>query len=87
MALFSKIAVRIPLDAHIRNIVVLTGGKLTGIYILHLFPVTTHLCQGKNVSILPSSDVIPEPVPSRRGLLEDIPYRAVGVVCPSCDES
>jgi hypothetical protein len=29
MVLFSKIAVRIRLDVHIRNIVVLTGGKLT----------------------------------------------------------
>jgi hypothetical protein len=30
MVLFSKTAVRICLDAHIRTIVVLTGGKLTG---------------------------------------------------------
>jgi hypothetical protein len=30
--LFSKTTVRIRLDAHIRTIVVLTGGKLTGIY-------------------------------------------------------
>jgi hypothetical protein len=35
--LFSKTAVRIRLNAYIRTIVVLTGGKLTGIYFLHLF--------------------------------------------------
>jgi hypothetical protein len=40
MVLFSKTAVRIRLDAHIRTIVVLTGGKLllSSIY----FSVTTH---------------------------------------------
>jgi hypothetical protein len=32
--LFSKTTVRIRLDAHIRTIVVLTGGKLTGIYFM-----------------------------------------------------
>jgi hypothetical protein len=32
--LFSKTAVRIRLDAHIRTVVVSTGGKLTGIYFL-----------------------------------------------------
>jgi hypothetical protein len=31
--------VRIRLDAHIRTIVVLTGGKLTGIYLLYLLSV------------------------------------------------
>jgi hypothetical protein len=36
MVLFSKTTVRIRLDAHIRTIVVLTGGKLTGIYFLPL---------------------------------------------------
>jgi hypothetical protein len=76
--------VRICLDAHIRYIVVLTGGKLTGIYFLHLlsaiyFSVTTHLRQGKKVSILPPGDVNPGPIPSRWGLLEDSPYHAVGV--------
>jgi hypothetical protein len=35
--LFLKPAVRIRLDAHIRIIVVLTGGKLIGIYFLYLF--------------------------------------------------
>jgi hypothetical protein len=45
--LFLKTAVRLCLDAHIRTIVVLTGGKLTEIYFLHLpyaiyFPVTMH---------------------------------------------
>jgi hypothetical protein len=36
MVLFSKIMVSIRLDAHIRTIVVLTSGKLTGIYFLYL---------------------------------------------------
>jgi hypothetical protein len=90
MILFSKTAVRKCLEAHIRTIVVLTGGKLTGIYFLHLlyaiyYFVTTHLQNGKKVSILPPGDVNPGPVPSRRGLLEDSPYRAVGVACLSCD--
>jgi hypothetical protein len=34
--LFLKTAVRIHLDAHIRTIVVLIGGKLTAIYFLYL---------------------------------------------------
>jgi hypothetical protein len=34
--LFLKTAVRIRLDAHIMTIVVLIGGKLMGIYFLHL---------------------------------------------------
>jgi hypothetical protein len=34
MVLFSKTAMRIRLNAHIRTIVVLTGGKLIGIYFL-----------------------------------------------------
>jgi hypothetical protein len=33
---FQKSTVRIRLDAHIRTIVLLTGGKLTGFYFLHL---------------------------------------------------
>jgi hypothetical protein len=45
--------VRIRLDAHLRTIVVLTGGKLTRFY----------LRKGKKVSILPSGDVNPGPVP------------------------
>jgi hypothetical protein len=36
MALFLKTVVRTHLDAHIRTIVVLTGGKLTRIYFLYL---------------------------------------------------
>jgi hypothetical protein len=44
-----------------------------------------HLRQGKKVNILPPGDVNPGPILLRRGLLEDSPYRAVGVVCPSCD--
>jgi hypothetical protein len=70
--------VRIHLDAHIRTIVVLTGGKLTWIYFPHLLSVTMHRRQGKKVSIFPLGDVNPGPVPSRRGLLEDSPYRVVG---------
>jgi hypothetical protein len=70
--LFLKTAVRIHLDAHIRTIVVLTG-----IYFLYLlsiiyFSVTTHLRQGKKVSILLPSDVNSGPVASRRGLLEAV---------------
>jgi hypothetical protein len=49
------------------------------------FSVTVHRRKGKKVSIVPLGDVNPEPITSRRGLLEDIPYRAVGAVCPSCD--
>jgi hypothetical protein len=88
--IFLKTAVRIRLDAYIRTIVVLIGGKLTGIYFLHLFypiyfSVTTHLRQGKKVSILLSCDVNLRPVPSRRGLLEDSPYSTIGAMCLSCD--
>jgi hypothetical protein len=69
--------VRICLDAHIRTIIVLTDGKLTGIYFPYLLAVTMHRRQGKKVSILPMGDENPGPVPSRRGLLEDSPYREV----------
>jgi hypothetical protein len=48
------------------------------------FPVTTHLRQDKKVSILPPGDVNPEPVPSRRGLLEYSLYQAIGIACLSC---
>jgi hypothetical protein len=70
MVLFSKTLVRIRLDAHIRTIVVLTGGKLTGIYLLYLLFVTTHLRQGKKVSVIPpdplsQGDVNPGLVASR----------------------
>jgi hypothetical protein len=51
--------------APIRTIVVLTGGKLIGIYFPHLLYVTTHRRQGRKVSILPLSDMNPGPVPSR----------------------
>jgi hypothetical protein len=44
---FWKPMVRIRFNAHIRTIVVLTNGKLTGIYFLYLLSVTTHLHQGK----------------------------------------
>jgi hypothetical protein len=82
--------VRIHLDAHIRTIVALTCGKLTRIYFLCLlytiyYSVTTHLHPGKKVNILPLGDMNPGLIPSRRGLLEDSPYRVVGAACLSCD--
>jgi hypothetical protein len=69
--------VRICLDAHIRTIVVLTCGKLIGIYLIYLlyaiyFSVMTHLRQGKKVSILVPGDVNSGPVASMRGLLEAV---------------
>jgi hypothetical protein len=87
---FQKPTMRIHLDAHIKTIVVLIGGKLTGIYFLYLlytiyYFVTTHLRPDKKVSIIQPDDVNPEPVPSRRGLLENSSYRAVGVAYLSCD--
>jgi hypothetical protein len=68
--IFLKTAVRLRLDARIRTIVVLTGGKLTGIYFLHLlfeiyFSIAMHLHPGKKVSILPLGDVNVGPVLSR----------------------
>jgi hypothetical protein len=39
----------------------------------NLLSVTTHLCQGKKVSILVLGDVNSGPVASRRGLLEAVP--------------
>jgi hypothetical protein len=73
-----KTAVRIRLDAHIRTIVVLTSGKLTGIYLMYLlstiyFFITTYLRQGKKVSIIILGDVNSCLVTSRRGLLEAVP--------------
>jgi hypothetical protein len=53
--------------------------------ICNLLFVTTHLRQGKKISILPPGDVNPRAVPSRRGLLQDSPYHAIGVACPSCN--
>jgi hypothetical protein len=60
-----------------RTIVVLTGGKLIGIYFLYLlyaiyFSVMTHLRQGKKVNILMPGDVNFCPIASRRGLLEAV---------------
>jgi hypothetical protein len=54
---------------------------------MDLLSVTTHLRQGKKISILPSGDVNHRPILSRRGLFEDSPYHAVGAMCASCDES
>jgi hypothetical protein len=42
MIQFLKTVVRICLDAHIKTIVVLTGGKLIGIYLPYLLSVMTH---------------------------------------------
>jgi hypothetical protein len=69
---------RIRFNAHIRTIVVLTGGKLIGIYFLYLLSIiyffaTMHVHQGKKVSILVLGDVNSGPVTSRRGLLEAVP--------------
>jgi hypothetical protein len=71
--------VRIYFNARIRTIVVLTGGKLIGIYFMYLLfviylSVTTHLRQGKKVSILVPGDVDSGPVASRRGLLKAVPF-------------
>jgi hypothetical protein len=62
--------VRIRFNAHISTIVVLTVGKITGIYFLYLlsaiyFSVTMHLRQGKKVSILMPGDVNSGPVAAR----------------------
>jgi hypothetical protein len=75
---FQNPTVKIRLDAHIRTIVVLKCCKMTGIYFPHLLSVTTQRWPGKKVSILPRGDMNPGPIPSRWGLLEDSPYRAVG---------
>jgi hypothetical protein len=69
---FQKPMVRKCVDGHIRTIVVSTGGKLIRIYFLYLFSATTHLRQGKKVSILVPGDVNSGPVASRRGLLEAV---------------
>jgi hypothetical protein len=58
---------------------------LSAFTLCNLLFIITHLRQDKKVSILPSGDVNFRPVSSRRGLVEDNPYRAVGVACPSCD--
>jgi hypothetical protein len=68
----------IRLDARIRTIVVLIGGKLTGIYFMPLLfaiynSVMTHQRKGKKVSFLPPGDVNLGPIPSSWGLLEDSP--------------
>jgi hypothetical protein len=49
------------------------------------FSVTTHRQKSKKVGILASGDVNPGPIPSRRVLLEDSPYHAVGAAWLSCD--
>jgi hypothetical protein len=73
--------VRKYLDAHIRTIVVLIGGKLTVILLFYNDAPT----QGNKVCLFPRGDVNTGPVPSRLGLLEDSPYHAVGVACLLCD--
>jgi hypothetical protein len=69
---------RICFNAHIRTILVLTGGKLSGIYILFLlsviyFSVTTHLRQGKKLNIIVPGDVDSGPVASRQCWLQVVP--------------
>jgi hypothetical protein len=76
---FQKSTMGIRLDAHTRTIIVLTIGKLTGFYFLPILyaiyiSVTTHLRQGKKVSILLPTNVNLGPIRSRPGLLEDSPY-------------
>jgi hypothetical protein len=52
---------------------------LLSVFIFYnLLFVTTHLRQGKKVSIFSLGDVNPGPVPSRRGLLKNSPYCALG---------
>jgi hypothetical protein len=47
---------------------------LLSVFTFHNFlSVTTHLCQGKKVSILVPGDVDSDPVASRRDLLETVP--------------
>jgi hypothetical protein len=69
--------VRISFNAHIRTIVVLIGGKLTGVLSVftfcNLLSITMHLHQGKKVSILVPGDVDSGPIALRRGLLEAVP--------------
>jgi hypothetical protein len=43
--------VRIRFNAHIRTIVVLTGGKLTGIYFLYLLPAIYFLQRRTNIKV------------------------------------
>jgi hypothetical protein len=62
--------VRKHLDAYIRTTIVLTGGKLTEFYFLHLlyaiyYYIMMHIRKGKKLSIVPSGDVNPGAVPSR----------------------
>jgi hypothetical protein len=70
MAIILKTAVSICLEAHIRTIVVLTGGKLIEIYFLHLlyaiyYSVIMHLRKGRKVNILLLGDMNPGPILSR----------------------
>jgi hypothetical protein len=51
------------------------------------YSVVMHQQKDKKINILLSGDVNPEPIPSRRGLLEDSPYYLVGATCLSCDWS
>jgi hypothetical protein len=58
------------LHGHIRTILVLTGGKVTGFYFLYslyaiYYSIMTHLGTGKKISFCPSGDVNPGPVSSR----------------------
>jgi hypothetical protein len=69
--------VRKSFNAHIRTIVAcrwLTNRDLLSVFIFcNLLSITTHLRQGKKVSILVLGDVNSGPVASRQGLLEAVP--------------
>jgi hypothetical protein len=80
---FRKLTVRKHLYGHIRTIVVYFLHLLSSIY----YSVAMHRQKDKKINILLSGDVNPEPIPSRRGLLEDSPYYLVGATCLSCDWS
>jgi hypothetical protein len=64
------------IDARIRTIVVLIGGKLTGIYFMEFTNFAMmHLRIGKKISYLPPGDVNPKLIISIRGLLETRPLK------------
>jgi hypothetical protein len=93
MTIFEKtihLRVRIRVCVDIRTIVVLTGDSANSILLSTFtfeayYSVMMLLRPGKKVSNLSSGDVNLGPVPSRCGLLEECPYRAIWTACLSCD--
>jgi hypothetical protein len=77
--LFLKIMMRIHLDKDYNSLNRWQANRdlLSAFAFCSLLSVMMHLRQSKKVSILPSGDVNLGPVPSRQGLFEDNPYRAV----------